>query len=640
VDVGPGRISTVRGLMLVGHDAGAAWAMSADRASGDIDLTTLGDRRFVGRNIVASGVRFAVDREQGTGEPGKKGPWEIDVEALMDADQITLDGLDFTGDLHVAGHLLLADAIVADLEARLTGGQVSWGDTVAATAVSGPVSVRLDALPRKGAIGRSAWSHVSGGADLHADIEGFSFLDPYLDKVPWLEVFGTGSVDARVQIEAGRFLPGSVVDAATQDLHVQFLDYDIAGDGHVHLAVDGGASPADPSAAPVDPAAVVAGAEPVSHLDVTFGAFQVTGSPVEGQPADAPLVTGSGFTLKGTTTTVSLAEPVDAIDLVLDLPQSEAPNLAVYNAWVPTDIGFALTGGRGGVRGELRASTRDGLAVGKVILTGDEVSARFDDLSMNFDFTLLAMLREGNLAEKTYDFSGTTLTVRQFGMREREPDPAVAAAEGEGPEWSEARDWWVTVSVPSGRAMVGRQEYLDAQITFEAADSAPFVRLVSQRKEFPGWLQKALAIPDVLGTGHLRLGLDSMRLGPLHLNVGDLYEVGMRWHRGKVTNKGALYAAYGNLSVGFHLDGDTRELVPFGARKWFASLEQDMAAGEAAADAETSKRPVIRWMRKDKPEDGEAEAPSEGEPASVVDTGGKSDKKRKKKDREDAPAPD
>ena len=142
------------------------------------------------------------------------------------------------------------------------------------------------------------------------------------------------------------------------------------------------------------------------------------------------------------------------------------------------------------------------------------------------------------------------------------------------------------MSVPSGRALVGRAEYLDAELRLEAADSAPFVRIVSQKKELPGWLQKALSLPDVFGSGHLVLGTDSIRFEPMSLAAGKYYEVGLRWRRTGKVDEGALFAAYQALSVGFRFEGDDREVIPFDARKWFAAQ-----GAPAAAEAEADRTP-------------------------------------------------
>ncbi len=565
----PGRVAVLDDLSVRVAGPRGTLTLTAARASGTVDLRALLRRELRISALDAEGVSVAFD-PGASGPPPRGEPLRVRVDGAARVEAVAVDGLAYQGALDVEGRLALADTLEVEGRAEVRGGAVAADGVVVASALRGPVSVALAGWPRGARVGREGWSHVSGEARLRGEIEGLSFLAPYLERAPWLSLVGTGTLAADLRVERGALAPGSTVDAETRDLTMRFLSYDIVGDGVVHAEVGD-----------------VLGM-PVSRVDVAFGAFTI------GEAGAPPLVEGAGFTVLGESPDVSLAAPFSTVELSLDLPRSRIPTLPAFNVFLPTDVGVALTGGRGSVEGRLAASTRDGVASGRATFAGDDVTARFDAADLAFDFTLDAPLREARLTEHVYDFSGARLALRDLGIAE--------AAPAKGTRWSSERTWWATFEVPRGQALVGRPEYLDAEVTLAAADASAVVRLVSQRKELPGWLQKALALPDVRGGGRLRLGLGSLALEPMSLAAGRHFEVGMRWHRRSDGSDGALFAAWRDLSVGFRFDAESRELVPFGARDWFAGAAAATAEdppGDVAVPAPPAERwPVIRWRKK------------------------------------------
>jgi hypothetical protein len=565
----PGRVVAMDGLSVRGAGPRGSWSLDAAEVAGEVELGALIERRLELGEVRASGVVFRSDHAAGPQPRGA--PWPVHVAGRAVASRIEVDGASFEGELVATGELWVGDALSASLDATVARGAVALDGAAVVSELGGDLHLDLRDLPRDRRLGRAAWSHLSGRASLRADIDTFSFLAPYLERAPWMSLVGTGTLSTRVALENGELLPGSVVDAETRDLTVRFLSYDIRGDGEVHAEVHDLLGMAE------------------SRMEVRFGAFII------GEPGVPPLVEGAGFTLYGASPHVSLAEPFENVALALELPPSRVPSLPLYNSFLPTDVGFSLTGGRGTVQGDLSVSTVDGVATGAATLEGDEVTARFDDLALAFDFRLDAPLREAKLTDRVYDFSGARLALTDFGLEE------LTQTDDRGPRWSRERDWWATVTVPRGRALVGRREYLDAQLDLEAADSTAFVRFVSQRKDLPGWMQQALAIPGVSGSGHLVVGLGVVHLEPMSLVAGRHLEVALRWHRRNLQSEGSLFAAWRGMSVGYRFEGDARELVPFGARGWFTSAAAGTVATTPVGDAEQSRRPVIRWTRKPKP---------------------------------------
>jgi hypothetical protein len=568
----PGEVVELRGLRIAGAGPERGWRVSAATATGSVDLWALSEQRVELSALQADGVQFESWRAAGPPRGGRA--WPLRVQGAARLARLVVDGRAFVGELDATGVLAIDGDLDAEVAGRVGGGALRSGGEVVATALAGEFTARLDGWELGVAPDRTSWSAVSGRAALRAEIESLSFLEPYLEGAPWLGVVGAGALAADVRMERGTLLDGSRVDAETRDLAVRFQGYHIVGDGVVEASVGEHAG------------------MPASAVVVRFGAYTI------GEPGAPPLVEGQGFTVTATSPDVSLAAPFTTVDVVLELPSSQVPHLPSFDAFLPTDLGLRLLGGRASVRGWVAASTRDGLANGRAELVADDVTAVFGDLGLSFDLELVAPLREGDLEAHVYDFSGTTLSLRDLGLSEPEAERREW--------WTTDRTWWATFAVPRGRALVGRDEYLDAELSLEAADSTAFVRLLSQRKPLPPWLQKALALPDVRGTGHLRLGTGHLELAPLALTAGRHYEAGLRWRREGQVDAGEVYAAWRGLAVGFRFTGDERELVPFDARRWFADgavgVVGDGGDPPVATDLgpPPEDRAVIRWRKKAK----------------------------------------
>ena len=339
----PGRVVALDGLSVRGQGPNARWVLTADHATGEVDLRALWDRRFRVSDLRADGVSVRyrrrsaelsaeaesrappIDGFEGLVETGPVGPpWTVSLGlAALGLGELWLDDYRFVGAAPISGEATLGSALDADLRVGFDAGRVTWGDTTVMTEVRGPAHLTVVDLPRGEPIARPLVRarerhHRGRGRHREPRIPG-----AIPRSGPWLSLVGTGHLRTDLALDAGTFRTGSVLDAVTRDLDVRFLSYDIVGDGVVHLQ------------------AVETDGRPESHLSVAFGAYTI------GEAGRPPLVEGEGFSVTGSSPDVSIAVPFTTLDLVLDLPSSRVPNLPLYNDFFPTGVGFALTGGRG-----------------------------------------------------------------------------------------------------------------------------------------------------------------------------------------------------------------------------------------------------------------------------------------------------
>jgi len=563
----PGRVD-VYGLAIRGQGRNDQWALTIDHAHGDIDLAPLRDREFRATGLKGKGGSFRYRfRAQEPVDPAldatppipgytnppdpipdpkrhPKGPFAINLVGLEveDLREVWMEDYRFLGSASMTADLVLGSVMSAKAKVLIPDGQVSRGALQPlANTVTGEVDVALSELVRGEPITMESLNALDAHVDLSAMAEDLSFLDFYLQSAPWLELDGKAALAMDATLVDGEFMTGSMMNAATQDLAVGFVAYEIHGDGTARLAVidtpDG----------------------PASNLDVKYGTYTIQ------EGSQEPLVQGTGFHLVATSPDTALIRPLTSLHVVIDLPESKLPDVQRFAQYLPQDTGVELVSGTGTVTGHIEAWAEDATLTGTVDLIGDEVKARMEGLGITTDLALHANLGHGKIGTGVYDFAGTTFELTDFSLVDYDPEKKR--------EEEATHAWWAKVTVKDGVVTVGAPTYLDSTILLASADSEPFVRIAAQHKSLPGWVQGMLDVPDVRGSARVRLGEDSFNINPFYVAGGQL-EVQLRWFRQSTYNKGALYARYGKLSMAVDIDPESTDVHVFDAKDWYTGEKQ------------------------------------------------------------------
>lgn len=586
----PGRVD-VYGLAIKGQGRNDQWALSLDHVHGDIDLPALRDREFRATGLQGRGGSFRYRfRAQEPVDPAidatppipgytnppdpipdpkrhPKGPFGIHLVGfeVQDLREVWMEDVRFLGTATVGGDLVLMDKMSAKATVEIPDGQVSRGALQPlANTVTGEVEVELSELVRGQPITMESLTALDARVRLSAMAEDLAFLDFYLQGAPWLELDGKAALAMNLTLVDGEFLTGSIMNAATMDLAVGFVAYEIRGDGMARVQVidtpDG----------------------PASKLAVTYGAYTIR------EGGQEPLVDGAGFELVATSPDTALIRPLTSLHVVIDLPESRLPDIQRFATYLPADTGVELVSGTGTVTGHIEAWSQGSRLTGTVDLKGDEVKARMDGLVMTTDMLLHANLGQGEISTGVYDFAGTSFEVTDFGLVDTNPENKR--------EEKATRAWWAKVNVTEGVVAVGAPTYLDATVMMRSASSEPFVRIASQHKSLPGWVQGMLDVPDVKGSARVRLGDESIQINPFYVSGGQL-EVQMRWFRQNTYNTGALYARYGKLSMAVDIDPNETDVHVLDAKDWFSGENQPQGVqglrqdtGKAKKKAKQSKK--------------------------------------------------
>ena len=561
----PGEVE-VWNLKIRLQDANAQWIVLADHATGVIDLRALADYRFSAHTIRVDEASFFLRMRRETksvetlatppidglenppvrspeilyGPPARFFHVQLQDLAVEHVRELWLEDYHFVGDARVSGGVdLLAHSWleIDDLGLDIASGDIRLGDVPIAGSVKGRVDVALSGMNPDEHPGTDILRFLTARAELVAEVQDLRFLAFYLRKAPFLSISGgTGPIAIELAVDEERLLDGSRLGVNAHGLVARFLSYAVTGDGNVRLEV-----------APVDGQSE--GKLSVEFLDYAINKWG----------DDTPHVQGTGLRVTADTADLALAEPFETLDVTLDLPDSLIPDVGVYNAYLPSDLGFTLKNGTGRAHGTLQASTEDNVAHGDLYLDARSIRASMDDLSLSGNVALHAHLVEGNLDKGSYDISGSKLELRDIG---------VVGAKNERQGKDDSRGWWADVRLPRGKVEVGAPVFLDASLAVQFRDTVPFVTIFSQANPLPGWARGLLNIKGVSGEARILLGEDTLSL-PAFVLRGGQYEVLMQLRRKQTLFYGNLLARYGKLSLGMQLFGAESKIHMFDALAWY-----------------------------------------------------------------------
>lgn len=481
-------------------------------------------------------------------------PFTLSGGAAATHGHLSIEGDGASGALRLAGNgiagTLFGEAIEGELaldlalrEARLDGSRLDLSGTrLELQAAAG--RAEQDQRLRTVLVARQArFSHPlpsaerSGRLVLEGMVSRLGFLDAFLPEAHGLSIRGNGRLEADLQLRDETLLPGSRLRVDADDLEAHFLDYVAGGRGTLDARIEGEV------------------AAPGARLELGLPRFELTR---QGE-AQAHLE-GRHFTLETTTPDFRMnagRPPAEAFTTRISLPIADVEDLGLYNAYLPESAGLELLSGRASLETEL---VLEGMhARGDLTLQAFGATLRLADQHLAGDLRLEARLRDGDLAERRFDASGSLLRLDNISRED------AAGRRDAG--------WWARLDLEEGRLTWSRPLVLDARLGLAMRDSGLLARLFIAGVRERDWLGRLLTVSDIRGTARVRLDDDGLRLRDARLEGGNLTLLADLVMRDE-TLTGALYARLGALGLGIALeDGDTR-LHLRAPRRWYEESRQ------------------------------------------------------------------
>jgi hypothetical protein len=478
----------------------------------------------------------------------RRSPWTIrlggvDIEGEI---QVAVDRLRLEGNGHVGGAMTfkLRESIrIRKATLDLQSTRLLIDSEVASDDLDLDVSTRWQPFPPKGAKVPQIVGGVSGSIAIRGNLFEKGAIRARI--IPGLATFGTGALDATLELKRGALQPGSRFTLKSDNFNARVMALDARGSA----TVDGATTRKDRAS--------------VTDVLVEFGQFALV------DPSNASVgVEGSGLTLDASWSDLVLLGGTLPTSVAIELPRTELRDVRVLAALLPPQESVSIVSGSGEVEGSL-AVDDSATAVGRVAVDAEDIDLIVRDVPMHADVAVEVNLREGDLEARRFEVSDTTVSVDN--VLGKTPPKSKKAAE----------PWWCSVQVDRGTAVFSKPMTVNGSLRLQMYDTSAVVAMINDFTKPPKWMSLMPNVKNVDG----RFDLD---MGPNHTAVEDMTITGDKLELLgdlRVADKkanGRIFAKYGALSAGIGLTDGKAKLHLAKPRKWFeqgAAVTDDPSEG-------------------------------------------------------------
>jgi hypothetical protein len=564
--VWPGLVE-LRDLVVRGRTArGIDWQVEAAAARVQLDLLPLASRTLRIRGAELGGVAVRTRRPPAEGEspsphapelrplrppagvavrPSGRAPrsrprWTIELRRLRvgDVRELLVDETAVTGGLRGEVGFVLrtaaAEARVLDSYLELDDVAVARRGEPLASGLAGRVDLALSPYRYKEERGRALVPHASGRIRLRGGLDARPLVAELLRRAPWLEIeTGAAPLDADLRLRDGHLLAGSRLRAELGAQRVRALDFEIAGDAVLEVAVGGEGRP--PAAA---------------RWQVGFSDYRLHRHGI-----DEPLLVGRGLTVSGTAADGAVDGLAERAELALELGESRLPDLGFLAEWLPPAARIERLAGAATVGGRLSTTIAERRPLGAIEVDFERVGLRWAGTDFAGRLETRLEVSGGDLDARWLELDGSRLLLADFTA------PGAASAP--------TRGWWLHLQLPEGGVALGPPFGFQGRFETRLRDTAPLVALFETRRELPRWAERLLVEENVRAHGSLRAGPGQLELDELETEMFG-GRLSMRLRFAGEARRGKLLLAWRKLAIGAGFEGARRQIKIDDAREWFA----------------------------------------------------------------------
>ncbi|MEE8111940.1 MAG: hypothetical protein V3T54_04315, partial [Acidobacteriota bacterium] len=166
-----------------------------------------------------------------------KPPWTIQIDRVeAQLMQIWVDRYRITGgaECETAMKLVVREHLELPMvKLRSSTAELWVGDEPRFQSVKLDIDVKIYPFVPKGTKGLELLRKISGRISIKTPDSGFAFVESHFRKVPWLEIDGRGPLLMTLNLDRGKFLPGTSFEIDRDHIDVKFLDRHLVGNGFI-----------------------------------------------------------------------------------------------------------------------------------------------------------------------------------------------------------------------------------------------------------------------------------------------------------------------------------------------------------------------------------------------------------------------
>ncbi len=333
--------------------------------------------------------------------------WSI---AVGDADLARIEALEVEG-YRFSGQARLRledfsyrfDGPVALARGRLQlgSGELLRDSELLAAELQGDIDIRLDEFRPGENPGAGGARFLSGRVGVSGDLTSLAFLDAYLSDSRWLQLDGSGRLQASLDIEHGRLLDGSELAIESPDLTLVLDERLASGTGERHLIQGSGR---------VQGGVRVEEGKAQTQLQV-----ELRDVAMRRLPGNALFLQAEGFQLGLTAAPVDLSERPGEAAVSMQWRQAVMPDIALLNSYLPAGLPFSLVAGQARLNGQLAYADR--AISGSFELAGEKVSGVVFEKPVIGSLAVDLIVKAADFESRRLDLSGSRISMQASERR-------------------------------------------------------------------------------------------------------------------------------------------------------------------------------------------------------------------------------
>ena len=552
----PGLVH-VQHLKIRQHSKDVVWHLTIDRAITGVNILALPFKTFHAVLPRARGVEVGVEQAPTTMPPiGKTKPGfriRLSGMGVKDIRSLEFFGVHIEGEeLRIGGGLdstARGPLGIPRARVRLKGAQVTHEGMPLATDLNLDCRARIGKHVKKERIEAGIFPFVSASLTATGEIADLRFIGTFLRSISWMQVRGgSGTLEADLDISKGALEPGSRVDIETSAFDFEYLDYTVTGTGKV----------------------LITGREADGRGDTELD-FELDDFDLSFADSETPHIEGNDLSVRIIGNLREMIQPKAAVEVMIDIPDSDVPDLRIYNGYFKGASPVEILSGKGRLRSHLEVATEPGTGRGTIEVKTTNVSVDLKDRKIVADVHLLFPVTITDIKDRIFAVHGSIIKITNAGVgTPEETDPADTPP----------REWWCNIDINNGTLRLAKPLEMDTDLTLKAYDVEPLLALMAKTRKSADRLDRILAIHDLEGGAHLAVGNGGTHIKDLYAEGGRAEMLGNLCLR-KGDNSGALYIKYGILSLGVEISGEDEKKHLIGPRKWYEGYVGEFSCGPA-----------------------------------------------------------
>ena len=466
----------------------------------------------------------------------KRRPWTIKITGA-DVDgpvAVALNAIRIEGDGSVGGGVTVRPRETITIHRGKLGlerATVMFGPECLTENLAINGDLHFETFPAKGAKMADIVGGVSGTLSIAGQLNDRAAIRHEI--VPGITTFGAGVVAADLKFKNGVVRAGSRSSLRSEAFRVNIMDLEATGSATVSTNTERKKG------------------EHVTTGQVRFDEFQFL------DPADrSVVVAGSKLQLNAEWHGLSLGQHVPAGWVEVIVPTTEVRKVSAFNEMLPPEGTLSIESGTGELEARLEVD-ENRVAVGKLDLIADDIVLESRGVPIHGDLEVHAILDKGDLPNRRFDLSGTTVRVDDVVDRDLPEE-----------KQQKLEPWFCDLELGHGVFTFGKPMTADGSVRVTMYDIRPVVALLRGLSGKMNWLSLMPNIKTVVGTMDVDFGNGFMEVENLTLTGEDLEILGWLHIRDRQPD-GRIFAKYKVFAAGVGLDQGQRKVIVSKPRKWF-----------------------------------------------------------------------